>query len=134
MDDLFKSCVLEFEFSKLMVMPKTKGGQIPDDDGSDNDRDEDVVKSKSKVKMGFVYESLSPHETYYQVEMSEDEKRLVDLTKMAELDDGDQPFIRINYEMSAEENLEAIVTNDEVVAWFEDFKAGKLRQKERLSN
>ena len=66
--------------------------------------------------------------------MKENEKRLIDLTKMAETDDGEQPFIRVNYEVSAEENLEAIISNDEMVGYFEDFKAGKFRQKERLTN
>ena len=134
MDDLFSSYILELEFDKLMVMPKTKGQQLADDGNSEDEKEEDVVQSKSKLKLGYVYESSSPHETYYEIQMSENEKRLIDLTKMAELDDGEQPFIRINYEISAEENLEAIISNDEMVGYFEDFKAGKLRQKERLTN
>ena len=61
MDDLFKSYVLEFEFSKLMLMPKTKAGQIVDED----ENDENNFKATSKILMGFVYEKMSPHETFY---------------------------------------------------------------------
>lgn len=47
--------------------------------------------------------------------MKETEKRIIDLTKMSEENDGEQPFMRINYEMNPQENLEAIATNDEVL-------------------
>jgi len=47
---------------------------------------------------------------------------------LKENEDEDQlPFIRINYEQSVDEQLEAIVTNDEVMQWFDDFKQGKVR-------
>jgi len=72
--------------------------------------------------LGFVYSSTQ-NETYYEVELGEHEKKLVDLSKLKENDDEDQlPFIRINYEQSVDEQLEAIVTNDEVLQWFDDFK------------
>ena len=124
MADFYDSWVLEFEFSKLMTLQDTEAAARAD---SDADKDDDLVKATSKLTLGFVYSS-TPNETYYEVELSEHEKKLVDLSKLKENDEEDQlPFIRINYEQSVDEQLEAIATNDEVLQWFDDFKQGKTR-------
>lgn len=131
MADFYDSWVLEFEFQKLMTLQDTEAAARADSDG---DKDDDTVKAVAALTFGFIYSS-TPNETFYEISLAEHEKKLVDLTKLKENDDEDQlPFIRINYEQSADEQLEAIVTNDEVMQWFEDFKNGKVRQVERLSN
>ena len=115
MEYFYDSWILEFEFSKLMTLQNEAG------EHSDGDKDEDIIKAKSKLKLGFIYSSI-PNETFYEIELGEGEKGLLDISKFKENENDDQPpFLRINYEQSVDEVLEAILSTDEVVQWYEDF-------------
>ena len=97
MDDFLKSWLLSITFAKL-----TKP------EGDDIDPEHEIVIS---------FSSSTP-ENYFETPCKHANAKWVDLSKLQD------SFIKINYEFQ-EDLLEAMVTPDEVLVWYEDWKKGK---------
>lgn len=134
-ESIFKNNILEFQFVALTKADAAHviGLEDKTDEEALQILQEDQEEAVAKLKLAIVYAD-EPAEAYYEVQSAKLAKRYVDLSKLLQGDQPEAPLMRANYEYKDNDFLEAVMTQDEVAQWHQEFLNGKTMQKERLSN